>query len=241
MIDTVAVTGSTNADLLQRLAAGEALAEGYWLRAEQQSSGRGRSGREWTSEPGNLYTSTLVRLGDGDPAPHTLSMVTAIAVYETLKRQLKANTDIALKWPNDVLVSRAKIAGILLERCNNTVVVGVGINIAHTPQLPGRETTSVQRENPTEQVGPATVLDDLASELSKQLSLWRTEGLASLFERWQSRAFALGTAMSVNAADEGRVEGAFAGIDENGSLILRLASGEMRTIHAGDVSLIARG
>lgn len=64
MIETVSETGSTNADLLTRLGGGQTIAEGYWLRAEQQSSGRGRNGSKWISAPGNLYTSTVVNLRD---------------------------------------------------------------------------------------------------------------------------------------------------------------------------------
>lgn len=240
MIETVAETGSTNADLLARLAAGEALAEGYWLRAERQSAGRGRSGRQWLSDPGNLYTSTVVHCRAGDPPAHTLSLVTGVAVYETLKAALPPGADIALKWPNDALVSGAKIAGILLERTGDSVVVGIGVNVASAPDVSGRKTTAIALENPKENNAPQYVLDQLVRRFSQELARWRNEGLPGLLERWQARAFPLGTPLSVHV-EESVLEGAFSGLDENGSLILRLASGAMRTIHAGDVSLIARG
>ncbi len=80
MIETVATTGSTNADLVARLRAGESIPEGYWLRAETQTGGKGRSGRTWISPPGNLYTSTVVNLREGDPPPQTLALVIGLAV-----------------------------------------------------------------------------------------------------------------------------------------------------------------
>ncbi len=241
MIETVEETGSTNADLLARLAAGEGVAEGHWLRAERQVAGRGRSGRAWVSEKGNLYTSTVVHLRAGDPPAHTLSLVTGLAVYETLKRELPQGAPLALKWPNDALVGGAKIAGILLERHQQAVVVGIGVNIAHSPDLPDRETTKIHSEKTSKNNGPPDVLYELKSRFSDEVARWREAGLATVLERWQARALPIGTPLSVNAGEGGAINGAYAGLDEGGSLIVRLASGAMRTIHAGDVSLIARG
>ncbi len=244
MIETVPETGSTNADLLARVSAGQPPAEGYWLRAERQSAGRGRSGRKWLSQEGNLYTSTVVHWRAGDPPAHTLSLVTGLAVYETLKHTLPSAAEIALKWPNDALVGGAKIAGILLERSGDVVIVGIGLNVTHAPSLPDRKTTAIHVENGPNHasgpIGPKDALDQLSSRFTAELDRWRTEGLENLLQRWQARAFAIGTPISVKAPDEGVIEGSFAGLDGSGSLILRLASGAMRTIHAGDVSLIAR-
>jgi BirA family biotin operon repressor/biotin-[acetyl-CoA-carboxylase] ligase len=193
------------------------------------------------SEKGNLYTSTVVHIDAGDPPAHTLSLVTGVAVYETLRHELPQGADLALKWPNDALVGDAKIAGILLERHHQAVVVGIGMNVVHAPDLPDRKTTKIHSGKSSETRGPSEVLHELATRFSDELVRWRKGGLTPLLERWQARALPLGTSLCVNAGEEGAIEGAFAGLDENGSLILRLASGAMRTIHAGDVSLIARG
>src|SRR5690606_37798044 len=114
-IETVARTGSTSADLLARLAAGEALVEGQWLVADRQDAGRGRQGRRWLDAPGNFMGSTIVRLASGDPPAQTLSFAAAIAVYEAVLPRIAQPGSLLLKWPNDVLLLGAKFCGLLLE------------------------------------------------------------------------------------------------------------------------------
>ncbi|MFU7528578.1 biotin--[acetyl-CoA-carboxylase] ligase [Qipengyuania sp. ASV99] len=241
MIETVPETGSTNADLLSRLSSGEAIAEGYWLRAEQQRAGRGRSGRKWLSAAGNLYASTVVNLRKDDPPAHTLSLVAGTAVWDMLREQIGVNANLHLKWPNDIIVRKAKIAGILLERTGDSVVVGIGINVRFAPEVESRQTTSIHAVNSSNESGPDRILQYLAKEMAYAISLWRSDGLPGLLRRWSDRAFPIGTGLSVNVGDGEQAHGTFAGLDQAGSLLLRLENGEVRTIHAGDVSLIAEG
>src|SRR5687768_17335134 len=100
LIHAVASTASTNDDLAALARNGEP--EGSWLRAEQQTGGRGRQGRQWISPPGNLYASTLVRLTVGDPNAATLSLVAAVALYDVTQAYAPA-VDVRIKWPNDLL------------------------------------------------------------------------------------------------------------------------------------------
>jgi BirA family biotin operon repressor/biotin-[acetyl-CoA-carboxylase] ligase len=241
LIETIAATGSTNADLIARLQAGERLAEGYWLRAEQQTAGRGRSGRRWHSAPGNLYTSTVVQLRADDPPAPSLSLVTGVAVWEMLRGEIGDAVDLLLKWPNDIQVGRAKIAGILLERVGDAVVVGIGVNIRYAPEVEGRETTCIHDLAPDNSNGPEDALPALANTFAEALSHWRRDRLPAMLERWSARAHPIGSRLSVHVEQSGQVEGSFAGLDASGSLLLRLANGEVRTIYAGDVSLIAEG
>src|SRR3954453_13260164 len=111
MIRTVTETGSTNDDVAAL--AREGAVEGTWLRAERQSGGKGRQGRAWLSPAGNLHASTLVRIQPKDPPAPTLALVAAVALHETLRSHAP---DVRIKWPNDLLVGGAKLAGILLER-----------------------------------------------------------------------------------------------------------------------------
>ena len=127
-IRTVSETGSTNDDVAA-LARDGAL-EGVWLRAERQSGGKGRQGRAWQSPPGNLYASTLVRVDPRHPPPPTLALVAAVALHEAVSRH---TTRARIKWPNDIIINRAKLAGILLERQADAVVIGFGVNLAHHP------------------------------------------------------------------------------------------------------------
>lgn len=242
-IRTVAETGSTNADLLALARAGAA-DEGFWLRAERQSAGRGRQGRAWVSPVGNLYASTVVRLRPGDPPAATLGFVAAVALAEVVATSLATSHldpglrrgGWVLKWPNDLIMDGAKLSGILLERAEDAVVVGVGVNLAHHPDLPDRRTTSLAAQG----VGtdPSAFAEQLAESFARWLGRWRTEGFAVVRARWLERAHAPGTPLRAALPDGATIEGAFHDLDRDGALILRLADGARRTIHAGDVFLV---
>lgn len=208
--------------------------EGAWLRAERQTAGKGRQGRAWDSPAGNLYASTLVRLRPADPPAATLALVAAVALEEAVRVFLPTGT--TLKWPNDLLIDGAKLSGILLERTENAVVIGIGLNLAHHPDLPDRPTTSLAAHIPAPD--PATFLDVLAEAFARWLARWRQEGLDPIRLRWLDRAHASGTALTARLPDGEAIDGLFDGLTADGALILRLASGTRRVIHAGDVFLI---
>jgi BirA family transcriptional regulator, biotin operon repressor / biotin---[acetyl-CoA-carboxylase] ligase len=229
VIRTVAETGSTNADLLAEADAGAP--EGLWLRAESQTGGRGRAGRTWSSPPGNLYASTIVRLYSGEPEPATLALVAAVALEEVATAYTGAGK-LQLKWPNDLLAGHAKLAGILLERAHDAVVIGFGVNLAHHPanlERPTASFVSLGFAAPE----PGLFLLDLADTFARWLARWRGEGLSPVRARWVERAHPIGSALSAAGAD-----GLFEGIDPTGALLLRRADGKIETIRAGDVFLL---
>jgi BirA family biotin operon repressor/biotin-[acetyl-CoA-carboxylase] ligase len=205
--------------------------EGDWLIAERQTAGRGRQGRAWDSPSGNLYASGLVTLGPGDPPASTLALVAGLVVIETL-----GSSSLTLKWPNDVLAGSAKLAGILLERQGDNVVIGVGINLAHHPDLPDRPTISSAALGITMSVD--TAIAALAATHARWLARWRQHGLPALRYAWLERAHALGTPLSAALPDGTRLHGSFDGLTPDCALQLRLADGTTRVIHAGDVFLI---
>lgn len=209
----------------------EGAAEGLWLRAGRQTGGRGRQGRDWQSPEGNLYASTLVRLGAGDPPAPTLALVAAVALHETVSAHAPERTAL-IKWPNDLLVDGAKLSGILLERAEDAVVIGVGVNLAHHPESLDRPATSLAALTGVAPE-PDAFLEMLAERFERWLGRWRGEGLAPVRARWLAAAHPVGTAL---ATVQG--EGLFDGLDEDGALRLRLADGTSRVIHAGDVFLI---
>lgn len=228
---TVPATGSTNADILA--AARSGAAEGRWLRAECQSAGRGRQGRDWASRTGNLYATTLVRLRPADPPAASLALVAAVAVQEAVGVH---GVEATIKWPNDLLVDGAKLSGILLEREGEAVAVGFGVNCAHAPDLPDRATTSLAAQGCL--IEPAILVETLAEVFARWLMRWRSEGLSPVLDRWRDRAHPPGTALSARLPDGAAIDGLFVGIDADGALNLRLADGTTRAIHAGDVFLI---
>lgn len=213
--------------------------EGLWLRAERQTSGRGRQGRVWSSAEGNLHASTLVRLRAIDPQAATLALVAAVALEEVVSAYLPLAREggrTVLKWPNDLLLDGAKLSGILLERADDSVVIGIGVNLAHHPESLDRPATSLAVHGVTPD--PADFLETLATAFERWLSIWRNEGLAPVRTRWLDRAHPAGTALTARLPDGSAVDGLFTGLDSEGALILRLADGTSRVIHAADVFLI---
>jgi len=235
LIETIAATGSTNADLLARLAEGEPVAEGFWLVARRQTAGRGRLGRAWRDGAGNFMGSTVVHLRPGDPQAGSLALMAGLAVHEAVAPYVPAPHRALLKWPNDLLVDGAKLAGILLERRGDAVVVGIGVNLAQAPALPDRATCALTDFAPAPDA--AAFAQDLAQGFARQLDLWRGYGLDALAARWQAVAHPIGTPLTVGDPAQGTLQGGFAGLDEGGALRLTLADGTTRIVHAGDVSL----
>lgn len=208
----------------------EGAPEGLWLRAERQTGGKGRQGRAWLSPPGNLYISTLVRAQLGEPPTPSLALVAAVALHDVLAPL--CGPGVLIKWPNDLMCGGAKLAGILLERTGSAVVVGFGINLAHHPDGLGRPVTSIDALTGTAP-DPSEVAGALAERFAHWLACWRGGGLEPVRTAWLAAAHPPGTVL---ATPEG--EGTFAGLDGSGALRLKLASGDIRLIHAGDVFLI---
>lgn len=235
MIEYVAETGSTNSDLAERLRLGGRVAEGHWLVADRQISGRGRQGRDWFDGTGNFMGSTVVSIAQSDPPAPTLALLAGLALYEVSAALLSDPAALSLKWPNDLLIGRAKAAGILLEAQSSAVVVGIGVNLAAAPNIAGRETTTFARFGPAPNRNNFAVR--LADQFATELDRWRTYGLAPLLRRWLGAAHPQGSALKVHDTDSAVIEGTFDGLADDGSMILRLADGSTRAIHAGDVVL----
>ncbi len=236
MIETVAETASTNSALLERLRRAEAVPEGHWLVADRQVAGRGRAGRTWSDGAGNFMGSTVALLRTGDPLAPTLALVAGLAVHGAIAEVAGALPGLMLKWPNDLLVDTAKLAGVLLERQADAVVVGIGVNLASAPDVPNRKTTSLST------LGTTVVRDDFAAALAAHwqalLARWHRGEWPALRQEWLARAHPTGTLLSVKDAAQGAVMGAFAGLDADGAALLRLADGQVRAIHAGDLDLV---
>lgn len=235
MIQTVPETGSTNADLAARLSAGGFVIESDWLVADRQTAGKGRQGRNWFDGRGNFMGSTVVRLSAGDPPPASLALLAGLALHEAVAALIPPPAHALLKWPNDLMIGAAKLAGILLERVGESVIVGIGVNLAQAPQVEGRETMALTA------FSPAPDRDHFAASLASQFALelqrWRSFGIEPMIRRWLAAAHPLGTALAVGEPGEAALKGRFMGLTADGALQLGLADGTTRTIHAGEVRL----
>jgi BirA family biotin operon repressor/biotin-[acetyl-CoA-carboxylase] ligase len=174
--------------------------------------------------------------GAGETAPQTLALMAGLAVHEAVAALCPGLAHLYLKWPNDLLVGSAKLAGVLLERSGAAIVVGIGVNLAQAPQVEGRATTSLaELGHPVSRDAFAQVL---AERWALHLAAWHTGQWPVLRARWEACAVPRGTLVSVNDKAHGVLMGGFAGIDADGVAQLRLADGRMLAVHAGDVDLV---
>jgi len=225
---------STNAEALRRVRAGER--GPLWIAAGEQTAGRGRRGRSWVSEPGNLYASLLLL----DPAPAAvtpqLAFVAGLAVHDAcvaLAPGLAA--DLALKWPNDLMCRGAKVAGILIEGEGEpiAVAVGFGVNCSHHPGAVERPATDFAVEGAA--VDTTALVVALSRTMSARLRQWdRGKGFVAVRAAWLERAGGVGQPIRVRLPER-EASGVFEAIDEAGRLILRLADGRREIITAGEV------
>jgi len=223
--------GSTN-DEARRLAA-EGAPHGTVLHADEQTAGRGRLARSWFSPPGNLYLSILLRTGTPPNRSGELSFLAALAVADTVEALLPRGIRPMLKWPNDVLVNGAKIAGILLEREAEATILGIGLNVLEAPVNVGYKTTTIVANGGIASVDSAR--DILLDRLGHHLRVWLADGFAPIRALWLERSYPVGASIRVNAHGES-IGGAFGGVDQDGALLLDTPDGRQRVL-AGDVSV----
>lgn len=217
---------STN-DEARRLANSGA-PHGTVVQALQQTGGRGRRGRTWISPPGNLYASFVLRLVCPAIRHGEIGFVMALAVADAVDAAA-GHGCARLKWPNDVLLGGAKVAGVLVET-SGSAIAGVGINIAHAPAGLAYPTTALGLH------GAADVdatLQDLRTAVDRWWSVWDEAGFEPIRTAWLLRGPALGTGMTVTWGAD-RMAGHFDGLDETGALMLMTPAGRM-TITAGEV------
>lgn len=188
-------------------------------------------GRAWQMPEGNLAMSGLIRPQPGEGNPAELGFVAALALHDVLCGFVDS-ARLELKWPNDVNLDGAKLSGILLEREGDVLVLGVGVNVAAAPALPDRATISLADVGV--HVAAADVAERVAAAFARWRATWRDGGLAPIREAWLARAHAVGTPLWVTSG-EGRIAGTFAGLGEDGALLLDGEDGARHVIHAGDV------
>ena len=220
-LDTV---GSTN-DEAARLADSGA-PEGTVVWSREQTGGRGRRGRRWSSPLGNLYTSTILRPDCAASRAAEIGFVAALAVAD----MVPAGREVRVKWPNDVLVDGGKVAGILLESAVGDggrilhVVAGIGVNVGFAPQLPDMRYPGAALGGTVE-----TALGKLVAALARRVGEWRRSGFAAVRSQWLAQAGPLGAVVDVRLG-EGLVRGRFAGLDHEGALLLETADGPRRIV-----------
>ncbi len=221
---------STNAEARRLAETGE---QGpLWIWSDEQTGGRGRLGRTWVSEPGNLYATFLFQTAAPLDAVAQISFLAAIAVHD-LAAQLLPKTHIFLKWPNDALIDGAKFCGLLAEVVGTNptcVALGCGINLSHAPKGTPYPVTVLGS-----QFTPESILEKLSLSLCKWIKIW-DEGreFPTIRDAWLARAAGVGQDVWVDD-----MSGRFEGLASDGALIVTLKDGTQKSIHAGEVRFAA--
>ncbi len=205
---------------------------GTVVTANLQTAGRGRQGRHWVSPIGNLYLSILLRLAQPPARFPEVGFLAALAVADAIDCFAPARA--TLKWPNDVLVDGAKLSGILLERADPALIVGIGLNVLHVPSGTPGAATSLARLGAAN-ASIASVRAALLDAVARRLAQWTENGFEPIRAEWLARAHPPGTQLVVTTAT-GSVRGQFAGLATNGALLLDTDNGQRQLI-AGDVAV----
>ncbi len=232
-------TDSTNADARRRADAGET--GPLWIVARRQTAGRGRRGRNWESEGGNLF-STLLHLTRKPPAEAAqVTFVAALAVADLIDAFAPPSL-VTIKWPNDVMLAGDKVSGVLVESgAHQTgglwLAVGIGVNLAHAPQATERPATALAQHLRGDVSAPPTVeaaAVALGEAFAVWMERWETLGFQPILDAWQARTSGLDGPAVARLGRE-TVEGRAEGVAPDGALKLRLSDGSLRLISAGDV------
>lgn len=244
--------GSTSTEALARARAGDP--GRLWVVAAAQTAGHGRRGRPWETAKGNLAASLLMPQDTSHGHGATLGFAAGLALEHAIRAcapqvAVKLALDgaggaegaerrLRLKWPNDVLVDGAKIAGILLEAASmqggpNSVVIGIGVNVRHAPEGLPYPATSLAACGAD--VGAEQLFEALAEAWVEQEFLWDGgRGFGTVRKNWLERAAGLGAPIAVRLGEDVLL-GIFETIDEEGRLVVKAADGALRKVSAGEV------
>ena len=232
-------TDSTNAEARRRAEAGET--GPLWIVARRQTAGRGRRGREWVSDTGNLYATLLTTTRKLPAEAAQITFVAALAAADLICTFVPAPL-VTIKWPNDVMIEADKAVGILVESGAHEsgglwLAVGIGVNLAEAPSGTERPATSIAahlRGDVHAVPKPEAAAEILADHFAVWTDRWETLGFPPILDAWVARSRGLEGPCTARLGHE-TLEGMAEGVEADGALRLRLSDGSVRLISAGDV------
>jgi BirA family biotin operon repressor/biotin-[acetyl-CoA-carboxylase] ligase len=208
-----------------------------WFHALEQTAGRGRRGRNWVQPTGN-FSATLIWRPEGPIETRALrSFVASLALRDTFVAATGREGDLALKWPNDVLLNGGKVAGILLESIGDHLAIGFGVNLVAAPHAQDVEPGAVRPVSLSSATGmtldPVDFLNLLAPAFARWEQQFTTYGFAGIRQEWLTHAARLGEVITARTGNSETL-GTFETVDEQGALVLKAADGRHH-IAAADV------
>ena len=231
---------STNAYLSRAVFAGDLKpASGPMaVLALAQTAGKGRSGNAWQSTNGNLALSILALPSRPMEEWACLSLVVATSLSRVLKD--RAGLDAQVKWPNDLLIDGAKLIGILPEVVrdkaggNAGLVIGIGMNLAVAPDVPGKSTTSVAQVAASADLSLLPWADAICAAVLSDLTVWEEQGFAAFRAKWMAQAYGVGCRLSVRLPRMS-FEATFLALEEDGALQVQADDGTIIRVTSGEV------
>ena len=232
-------TDSTNAEARRRAEAGEL--GPLWIGAKRQTAGRGRRGRAWETDTGNLAQTLLITLDKPPLEAAQLTFVASLAVYDLVARYVPPSL-VTIKWPNDVLLDGRKVSGILLESGSLGegrlwLAIGIGVNLKTAPLGTERPATAIADHLSADHLNAPSFEDGtvaLAETFDHWMNQWTGNGFEVVRDAWVKRTPGLFGPCIARLTHE-TIEGVADGIEPDGSLRLRVADGSVRIVSAGDV------
>lgn len=232
--------GSTN-DELKKLAISENVSEGRVLWALEQTAGKGRNGREWISNLGNIYLSVLFRPKCSSYIAAQIGFLPAIAALMSIDAMVGRSLEIRFKWPNDLLLNLKKVGGTLIETRSGKdgtvdwVVAGFGLNLTNHPEQTTFPATCLRLEvNKSIQINKMVEL--YLFNLAKLYNIWQKNGFDPIRKKWLASAHGLNEIINVRLGSN-YISGIFRDLDEDGSMVLETGS-RLTKITAGEVYYI---
>lgn len=220
---------STQKEIIRRSETGH-LCHGDVVLARKQTSGMGRLGKKWVSDYGNLYLTIAVKKNPVAKITE-VPFFCALAVRKTLAN-LIPHKKVRCKWVNDILIDLKKIAGILCQARGDYFIIGIGINIKNSPNLPDKKTTFLREYSSL--ISYKKLYLELLHQFSFYHNKWVQDGFKFIREEWLENSHIIGEEISVNSPCESYV-GEYKGIDEQGNLLIVNDRGVTITISSGEV------
>ncbi len=213
-----------------------------WILARHQTAARGRRGRGWVSPEGNFAATLVLRLQGAPQQAALRSFVAALALFDACAAVTGRAESFSLKWPNDVLLNGAKLAGILLESAGQTgdtmlLFIGIGVNLAEAPPATALEARALRPVSLAGETGVRITPEDFLTEVAAAFARYETQftalGFAPIREAWLARAARLGQEVTARTGTS-ETRGTFETVDAGGQLVLMTPAGRVR-IPAADV------
>jgi len=208
-----------------------------WIVAEEQTGGKGRGGKKWISNKGNLFATLILPISFDIKKLPMISCVTSLATFKCLSHFIEENKSLKIKWPNDILFKNSKLSGILIENLisndENYSIIGIGINVNSSPSIPNHDTASLKQILGHE-IDMKLVLSQLSTFLDSYIKNLKNNDLKLLIDEYRLKMWRINENVTFLIGEE-KYEGKLSSINENFEIEIEVNANKM-TFNSGELS-----